>query len=319
MRIEQVFFVNNQLLRVAGLWILTLGGCTGWADRSPAERTASDGGSQYTLTQGEVSITVDAGLGGRIVGFSWKDDQILLRSVPDLPNFGSTFWTAPQSRWGWPPYDALHTAPYQVTYSDDRFILTGPIGKRSGYQAIKTIRPDSAAEAFTVQYTLVNHADTLRSVGPWEVTAVPAGGLTFFRKDPKAAPLPQSTLSFPDTLGVSFLYYPSVDTTLTKGKLFAFAQDGWLAHVTAHRKLFVKQFASVPPDRIAPGQGAVEVYINTRYGYMELENHGPYHSLAPGERMHYRVRWFLRELPEDIPADRISPALINCVEEMVRW
>ena len=311
--------MKSSLFWVISFLILTTSG--GWTQvshqPSVTHGTISADGDRYTFVRGNASMTIDTSRGGRIVGLSWKNDQILLQSAPNLPNFGSTFWTAPQSRWGWPPYHALHTAPYRATYSGDSLILTGPIGAESGYQAIKIIRLDSIGEAFDIRYTLINHADTVRSVGPWEVTAVPAGGLTFFSKAPTTEPLPQSTLSFADTLGISFFRYPPPDTTQIKQKLFAYSQDGWLAHVTDSRKLFIKKFESTPPDRVAPGQGEVEVFANTQYGYMELENHGPYRALAPGERTHYRVRWFLRELPNDIPADRVSQALIDLVEETI--
>ena len=311
--------MNSSLLWIASFLILTAGGYqyqeTDYQFSNICNSLSTDS-SRHTFTHGSVSITIDASRGGRIVGLSWEDDQILLQSAPNLPNFGSTFWTAPQSRWGWPPYDALHKAPYRAVHSGDSLILTGAVGPESGYQVVKTIWLDSAA-AFSIRYTLINRTDTTRSVGPWEVTAVPAGGLTFFRRNLKVEPLPRSTLPFADTLGVSFLRYPPADTVLVKQKLFAFAQDGWLAHVTNSRKLFVKKFESTPPNDVAPGQGEVEVFINTQYGYMELENHGRYQLLKPNERMHYRVRWFLRELPNSIPADRISRPLIDLVQETI--
>ena len=263
-------------------------------------------------------MTIDGRRGARIVNLAWQGNQMLLEANPAIPNFGSTFWTAPQSRWGWPPPAALHFDPYRATRAGDSLTLTGTIGEESRYQAIKTIRYDTTAEAFTLRYTLINHADTARAVGPWEVTVVPAGGITFFGEHPIASPLPSSTLSFSDTLGVRFLRYPPADTIPVKQKIFDFEQGGWLAHVTDDGLLLIKQFASVPADSVAPGQGKVEIFVNIQSGYLELENHGAYQTLEPGERMLYRVRWFLRKLPEGIPNDHISPALISLVQVLVK-
>ncbi len=267
----------------------------------------------YTIAFENLSMTIDARLGARIVGFALKDDQILTVEDKDLLNFGSTFWSAPQSQWGWPPYEALHTGKYRAAFVADSLVFTGGVDEKSSFQAVKTISLDRQAKAFRIKYTLVNHKDTATKVGPWEVTAVPAGGLTFFRENKEKGVMPKSNLSFSDTLGMRYLYYPS-DKVEGKQKLFAFTQGGWLAHVTADRQVFVKNFEPTPPDKVAPGQGEVEVYIDPQAGYMELENHGTYRQLQPGEGVDYRVTWFLRELPESIPADHVTQALVDFVE-----
>jgi hypothetical protein len=52
-------------------------------------------------------------------------------------------------------------------------------------------------------------------------------------------------------------------------------------------------FEYVPPEQIHPDQAAVEIYnmISTEETLLELEIHGPYLTLQPGESMHLAETW----------------------------
>ena len=78
--------------------------------------------------------------------------------------------------------------------------------------------------------------------------------------------------------------------------------------------LFVKTFPDTNISELAPGQGEVEIFAQKDGLYIELENHGPYTTLKPGEHLTYREKWFLREV------DRcLAPArLVEIVRELVK-
>ena len=60
-------------------------------------------GSLYSFQFGDTQFAVDANLGGRIVTFASSGRNILTGPAVDAANFGSTFWSSPQSDWNWPP------------------------------------------------------------------------------------------------------------------------------------------------------------------------------------------------------------------------
>ena len=79
-------------------------------------------GSVFSFQFGDTLFAVDANLGGRIVTFSLSAHNILTGPAVDAANFGSTFWSSPQSDWNWPPPPEIDSAPY--TASLDGTILS---------------------------------------------------------------------------------------------------------------------------------------------------------------------------------------------------
>jgi hypothetical protein len=91
--------------------------------------------------------------------------------------------------------------------------------------------------------------------------------------------------------------------------------EGWLAHV-AGDKLLLKTWADVPSSQQAPApEGEVEIYAAATY--VELEPQGPFTQLAPGQSLEWSVRWYLRQLPSDVPVSLGSTALLAFVRELV--
>ena len=72
-------------------------------------------GSVYTFTFGDTVFAVDAAKAGRIVKFSLAGKNILTtaRNAEDN-NWGSTFWTSPQSDWNWPPPKEMDPGGYSA-------------------------------------------------------------------------------------------------------------------------------------------------------------------------------------------------------------
>ena len=85
-------------------------------------------------------------------------------------------------------------------------------------------------------------------------------------------------------------------------KLFSTAYGGWMAHYY-RGLLFVKCFPDIRPDEVPPGQGEVEIFVAPKGRYLELENHGKYVELQPGESLMYRQKWFLKDVSDKKQSD----------------
>ena len=275
-------------------------------------------GSLYSFRFGDAHFAVDANLGGRIVRFALSGRNILTGAAVDPANFGSTFWSSPQSDWNWPPPPEIDSAPYAASIDDAVLSLSGATAAGLGLAVEKKFSADSKAGVVSAVYSIANRGSQARQVAPWEITRVAAGGLTFFpmgEGGPRKGP--QDLLSPTIVNGVAWFAYDAAAITADQ-KLFADGKEGWIAHVDGDL-LLVKSFADTPTSQAAPGEAEIELYANAGHTYVEVENQGAYVNLAPGATTDWTVRWMLRRLDlASTPAKVGSAALLGLVRSLVR-
>src|SRR5665647_3256302 len=80
------------------------------ADSKAASKSKSN--LIFEVKSGRSVMKISA-IGGRIISFANNQKEILTQSS-EHQNFGSTFWTAPQVDWGWPPFEVLDNQKYKV-------------------------------------------------------------------------------------------------------------------------------------------------------------------------------------------------------------
>jgi hypothetical protein len=288
---------------------LASGRAAGAAAASPALNAG-----RYVLGFGEIELMVDPSIGGRITRFSLSGENIL--TGPDVvaggpgsdPNmYGSTFWTSPQSAWGWPPEVAIDAAPHQAEIVDGVLQLASEAGSATGYAVRKRFWTEAERDLIAIEYTLENQSATLPAA-PWEISRVPKEGFVFFAASAPA--LPQSNLPSTFRDGVAW-----VDVTLAPpadSKLFQDGSEGWLAYV--YRDLvFIKTFVDTTADDVAPSEAEIEVFVSGLYEYAEIEQQGRYAMPPDGADTSWRVNWMLKRLPPTLDASFGSPALVEWV------
>ncbi|MEO0734909.1 MAG: hypothetical protein AAFZ52_18880 [Bacteroidota bacterium] len=76
------------------------------------------------LTRGDISLTVDPQLGGRITSLTYAGQEIL-QTTRDTLNlqWGSTAWTSPQSAWKWPPPTTFDSEPFTYDLLRENVLL----------------------------------------------------------------------------------------------------------------------------------------------------------------------------------------------------
>ena len=265
--------------------------------------------ARYVLECGDLAIEVDAAAGGRVTSFRRGGHDALIGPEIDANNYGSTLWTSPQSDWGWPPPVEFDGRPYDVQRTDEAIALTGPMIASLGVALEKRLEVDRTRNAFAITYSIRNTSTVDRRYALWEVSRVPARGLTFFPTgEAHVGPLPVVR-----TNGITWYAHAPETLDDTGQKHSADGRGGYVAHA-GNGLLFVKTFADLPPEAQAPGEGEVEVYGNNRY--VEVEAQGPYASIEPGAVVRWGVRWHLVPLG---PAEaRIgSPALLDLVRSVL--
>jgi hypothetical protein len=267
---------------------------------------------RYVFRFGEHELIVDPARGGRVLAFGLQGQNVL--TGPEVVragdaamqnNFGSTFWTSPQSDWGWPPESALDTAPYLASVAGNVLTLASDPGEKMGYAVTKRISADAARGRVSLEYALRNVSAT-KPAAPWEISRVAKRGLVFF---PSASAAEPSTLGSERIGGVAWVDIGSAPAG--DSKLFQDGSEGWLAYVDGDQVL-IKTFEDVPRAEQAPGESEVEVFVSGDFGYVEIEQQGRFATLAPGAASSWRVDWYLRRRPPELEA-RVGNA------DLVRW
>ena len=246
----------------------------------------------FTLKCGDVTMTINAEKGGKILSLKHQDKEVLSQSRwPE--SFGSTFWTSPQKEWNWPPVPEFDKQAYTIKHQEEgRLTITSPVSERLGLSVGKDFQTDSKDGAFVITYSIKNEGTEPRRVAPWEITRVPNGDGQILFDAPVDSIWPAGLMTFETAQGAAWY---KTDEAPQNRKINADAR-GWLAY-TANDLLLVKRFLDLKNNEPAPGEAEVQVYVNRGKSYIELESQGAYTLLQPGEQLQWTVRWYL--LPTD--------------------
>lgn len=272
-------------------------------------------GSRYSFTFKNVYFEVDPSYGGRISSLKVSDKSIL-NGTNAGTDYGSTFWPSPQypspANWGWPPLAELDNLAYTVKV--DGYKLTMKSKKNATYKisCSKVFWVDDRDTSISITYYLKNENTVAKSYAPWEVTRVPAGGLTLFAKGGTSYTGDMAS-SMKDSLNT--VWYNQNVKQASGNKIFCDGM-GWLAHVNPSNKVFVKVFENIKATNAAPGEAEIEIYTASDHSYTELEDQGAYVSIPAGDSIAWRVRWYVRDLPSGITVKIGEQKLLDFVSSI---
>ena len=271
---------------------------------------------KYAVSVQNLTMVVDAAHGGKILSFKLGEQEVIAQNPAAAPqpaqeegqqprrrwfnpnSYGSTFWTSPQKEWNWPPVPEYDSLPYTAEITDGpvkivdvaipALVLEGQVSK-FGYRVRKTITTDPSDLAFIVTYSIVNESGETRKVAPWEITRVPNGGFLEFDAKPEGVtPADLMKVTFGEDIAKL-----EVDVANENRKINVDGK-GWL-NFRDNGLVMTKRFPDIAPEDAAPGEAEIQVYIDARKSFVEIEAQGPYTELAPGEKLDWTVRWYLAE------------------------
>lgn len=262
-----------------------------------------------TISNGRLQLDVAAELGGHITRFSLDGRNALLEEGPEM---GSTFWPAPQSLWNWPPPVILDKGHYQLGEIDGDLQLISPVCPETGLQFYKTARLH--IDRLSMEYCIANRNSVSVQCAPWEVTRL-AGGITFYRSP--QAPLARSSGPTRYIDGCVWHDYQP-HRQIAHEKIFGNGSEGWVANAN-NGLLLIKRFEPLILASVAPDEAEIEIYAHAAAGvsYIEMEQQGPYKSLAPGERIRWCVDWYLAALPANMRPVAGDARLVAQVEGLL--
>jgi uncharacterized protein DUF4380 len=270
-------------------------------------------GDHAALSFGDVVFEADARAGGRITALRIGGRNLLTGPDIDPGNFGSTFWTSPQSGWGWPPVPEIDHQPYRPSIEGHAIVMRGDRSPTLNVEIEKRFSADEARGAIVTEFRIQNLGPSPFETAPWQITRVRPGGLTFFPTG--GGVFPPSNLAVREAHGVTWYAYNAAAITSDQ-KLFADGREGWLAHVD-EAVVFVKCFAPVARAQQAPGEAQIEIYASPSHAYVELEIQGAYGALASDAFTDWQVTWLVRRLPDGLDRQAGAAELVEHVRRVV--
>lgn len=252
----------------------------------------------FTLSLADLSITVTRN-GGKIISFKRAGKEMLTQNDIHPVYYGGTLWISPQAEY-WPPSAALENEPYHVQIDEEKLLMTSRPDKKTGLVVNKEFCLSTADTSLYLTYTITNTSSGAIRLSPWDVARTPPG-ISFF---PTGEDTGINRLEIEGSYMKDGMVWCSTSSLFpAKGKkLFHTAKNGWLAHYT-NSLLMIKCFPDIAPEEIPPGQGEVEIYIAPEGAYIELENHGRYITLMPGDSTIYKQKWFLLDIGKAAPEE----------------
>ncbi|MDO3387020.1 DUF4380 domain-containing protein [Gilvimarinus sp. SDUM040013] len=264
---------------------------------SPPDYLSLTNGRVY-LERGPLRVSITPAVGGRIESLSYGAVERLAPRSANNNEWGNVLWTSPQADWGWPPPEALDSAPYRIEITATGVQLHSSKSEKLGVSLSKAYALAENTDTLIIDYQILNQSDREITLAPWEITRLPAQGQVFFPKGDTPYHSGQfAPLDFTHSAGIAWFDYAAQTLSADHYKSMTDGDEGWLAY-QADDWLFVKAFENVPADLIAPGEGEIELYAKGDGSYIELEQQGYLTTLLPGEALDWRVLWAFELLPQ---------------------
>jgi Domain of unknown function (DUF4380) len=235
--------------------------------------------------------------------------------TPFAPWNGRVIWVGPQSGWwadqdlsperkaskpGWPPDPFHETARYEVLErTPTRIVMKGPASPITGLELTETVEIVGPGKVRFITLA-TNRRTTAVAWDLWPNTRVRPEGWPYVPLAPGSAPRVEG----PDQPAVRTYPHRVVDgyVTLAPGirppspvkqlsaKVFVTPATGDIAYFLG-RQVLRLQAELVPQEKLHPQQTFIELYRGASEDapsdILELEMHGPYVRLGPGESMRF--------------------------------
>jgi hypothetical protein len=271
--------------------------------------TPRQSGTKFVFEFGAAALEVDAAFGARVTSLTFEGRELLTGPEVEPVNFGSTFWPSPQSVWFWPPPPEIDSGPYDANLEGSVLTLTGACNLALGLSVSKRLCVDDQRDAVQIEYGIQNSGSARTQVAAWEITRLHPRGVTFYAA--ASPPYPNIDLPLPATTQVGDVTFLEYDPAKVTGheKLLADGSEGWLAHAS-DGVLLVKTFDDIVREQAAPGEGEIEIYLDGKTRYLEIEQQGAHTTLEPGQSLSWTVRWHLERIPAGVPVAAGSQGLV---------
>jgi len=264
------------------------------------------------MEMGSARLLIDPNDGAKDLSLLIGDTEYIAGKDIRKEFYGNSLWISPQSRY-WPQPKALDFGIYSVSPVEKGILCISPPDEANGLSYQKKIMADERKHSFIHRYTITNESDSAILIAAWEVTRHHKKGISLFPLGDTTAPGTRYLDSSIPMKVCDGMIWHEYDLS-QKGhpgsgsKAIIDGRDGWIAYVLGDYAV-VKVFKDVLPKNSMPGDQDVEIYVDNRFDYIEIEVLSEKTSLAPGKSLEWQVEWKILEIPTGL---EISP----CSQEL---
>jgi hypothetical protein len=259
--------------------------------------TESD--NPLSIESGDLTFEITPALAARVTRMAHRNRELLVGQNTHPDNWGATYWTSPQSDWGWPPVAEVDSKPYEHKAVGQGWELTSSLARIGDrvFRIVKRFSPGPQPQSIDACYSIVNCGNTAFSMASWEIARVFPGGITFFPTGrAELSPIePHHFLETRKLQGYTIFDHRAFVPGKSL-KLHADGERGFLAHITSEH-LILKLFWDTLPEQQAPGEGECEIFAQFDGSYVEIEVQGSYARIEPGARHDFSLRTVVVPLP----------------------
>jgi hypothetical protein len=247
----------------------------------------------------------------------WTDPSFVAPEILETPEFypfnGIILWVGPQSEFwknqswnlklkernaNWPPDPFGEYGRFEVVKQEKDFIeMLGLESPVTGLQLRKTFRITSEGKV-ELGFTATNHRSEPVTCDLWVNVRVNCHAKASVKvKSMDDVRIESTSVRTREALATSFENgifsvlpeMPSQDKRTRTGKVFIYPEIPEIVATYKGERMTIR-FDKVPKEQIHPEQGAIELYSNIAdvpnpdSELLELEFHGPYGTLLPGEK-----------------------------------
>ncbi|MFV8782106.1 DUF4380 domain-containing protein [Microbulbifer sp. SA54] len=279
--------------------------------------STSHGEEVTRLQKGDFTIALDPQHGGRVTEMRLADTDLLALENRHPNNFGSTFWLSPQSLWNWPPVAEHDSAPYQVRKSGEHFLhLESTAGAGTRIAKAVTLEGEGEGEGRARLDYRILAEQPFREIAAWEITRVANRGLAFAPVNTETVATVRGQMDYELDSGGTLWLPMSGSEVLTEGKVIANGSEGWLAYAV-DGLLYLKVYPQVAAEKMATGEGDIELYLSGEKPYLELEVQSAAQALAAGDSLDWTVTWLLLPIPATVDIAPGSASLLAFARRQV--
>ena len=270
------------------------------------------------ISNGEITVTVDLEVGGRIMEYSKDGNNVLFDktsgnfeySGPD----GGRFDFGPEKIA--PPRPETWLGRWELVEKNKNSIkIKSQVAKQAGVYLTREFVLDKNSSHLKFTQTIVNVSKTRKRYCHWSRTFGEPNGICLVPMNPQSR-FPKGYMVYTGNNKLNYMPEGGTNESLREGileisgppenaKFVTDSSDGWLAYITQDNQLFIKKFEIYPDKIYGEMTGAtVSIWYNQE-GICEIEPIGPWEWIDPGKSISFTEHWYLMdyEYPEDKNAD----------------
>lgn len=260
------------------------------------------------ISNGKITVAVDAEVGGRIMEYSLNGNNTLYvkgaepSKAPGLDGGRCDF--GPEKIV--PNRPETWSGKWELVDKNENYIkIKSQVAKQAGVYLVREFKLDENSSHLKFTQSIINVTDSPKRYCHWSRTFGEPNGICLAPMNPNSR-YPKGYMVYNNDNKLDFNPQGGKNERLRDGilevlgppenaKFVTDGSEGWLAYITLDNQLFIKKFEVFENKIYGEMTGAtVSIWYN-KEGVCEIEPIGPWEWIQPGEGTSFSENWYLMD------------------------